>query len=209
LIEECNVIKNGNGPSARRLKHRSLLGLALVLCTFVVILWGINSTHTLSAHAASLSRVGTHTGWVLLYNGKSISPQYHRQASSLYGNGTIPCLTVTVTLANPNQHEIKAALAIQDNNCSGSVKVTWAIGTTIFCGPGQFPGPGGNSGSTSVIVVKNAAPVEPFLEEGTVTCLHDGIPQPWTATSNGSAVGPILGTTQTASGSDVKSIAGF
>lgn len=48
-----------------------------------------------------------------------------------------------------------------------------------------------------------------FEEEGTVTCLHDGIPVAWSATTNGSANGNISGTQNVGIGSGSTTINGF
>jgi len=172
---------------------RQINYLVLLLCFLLVSFYGFFFSANGTAHAATKDD----TGWVLLYNGKP-APRVSPQKSPLDPPEN-NCIDVHLTLTNPQLQTIRAEMGFF-NNCGKTLtKVYWNVTTTLVCGPGVFQGPHRSGGPLIV-----TAPVSPYDEEGTVTCLHDNVPQPWTAQGTASVSDAVA----SASGSANASVAG-
>ena len=142
-----------------------------------------------------------------MYDGKYIAVRAHQQIGPPNGiPGTKPCIGVSLWDQNYAPHEIKATMDLTNNCSNGLTNTYWNVYTVITCGPGTIAGPGGKGGP---IIMTQGQSITVFQAEGTVTCLHNGIPVSWTATTNGSANGNISGTQDVGVGSGSTTIPGF
>lgn len=202
------MIKNNSIPFiGERKLHRLLIGFPLALVILMLVLGTIISIFAPIAQAASTTEPGRHSGWGILYDGRYITIRPHQQINAPNGiPGTIHCIGVSIWDQNYAPHQIKATMDLTNNCSNGLTNTYWNVYTVITCGPGQIPGPGGQGGP---IIMTKGQSITVFEEEGTVTCLHDGIPVSWSATTNGSANGNISGTQNVGVGSGSTSINGF
>jgi hypothetical protein len=174
----------------------------MIVCFLLISSFGFIFSSSGTAHAASKD-----TGWQLLLNGKPIMLYSHQEMKTPLEPPENLCITVHVTLRNTGAQSLQAQLGFFNNCGKGLVNTSWQYGTTIFCGPGEVIGPSGNS-QHSIIVSKGQA-LSVFDETGHVTCLHNGVPQAWSAEGSGYVTGIVAGTSNAASGSDVEYITGF
>lgn len=197
------MIKNNVVPFVEERKlHRSLVLVLLML----VLGTSINLLAS-PAYAATWAEAGRHSGWSNLYDGRYIAVRPPQQINTPGGiPGSITCIGVSLWDQNIRPQEIKVTMDLT-NNCSNALTNTyWNVSTSIYCGPGIAAGPRGQGGP---IIINKGQSITIFQEEGHVTCLHNGVPNAWSATTNGSANGNISGAGKVGVGSGSTSITGF